>query len=103
MNYFIHSLMYTYYAFRAMRIYVPKRVSVLITTLQIGQMIMGLVICFYILYQKQFDTETSSCATSHENIRYSLFMYFSYFILFFDFFLKAYASKSSKRIAAKQD
>ncbi|KAK7475834.1 hypothetical protein BaRGS_00032884, partial [Batillaria attramentaria] len=44
MNYIVHSLMYTYYALRAMRFRFPKFISIVITTLQLMQMIIGVVI-----------------------------------------------------------
>ena len=39
MNYFVHSFMYTYYTLRAMKIHVPKPVAMMITTMQIAQVI----------------------------------------------------------------
>ena len=87
MNYLVHSLMYSYYAFKAMRIKVPKFVSQLITTGQILQMIAG---CFvnYIAYQTKLSN--GICNISDDNIKYSSLMYFSYFVLFFNFFINAY-------------
>lgn len=94
MNYLVHSLMYSYYALKAMRIRVPQFVSKLITTGQILQMIAG---CYvnYVAYSTKVSGE--ACGTSDENIKYSSLMYFSYFVLFFDFFVKAYIS-GKKRV-----
>ncbi|KAK1124134.1 hypothetical protein K0M31_007158 [Melipona bicolor] len=41
MNYFVHSMMYSYYSLKAMQYKLPKSVAVTITMLQIVQMIMG--------------------------------------------------------------
>ena len=53
MNYFVHSFMYSYYALKAMRVYVPKFVSMFITAIQIIQKIAGLFLCMSTLYVKQ--------------------------------------------------
>ena len=53
MNYSVHSIMYTYYTLRAMRIRVPKVFAVITTSLQIIQMIFGLLITLTVLHYKQ--------------------------------------------------
>lgn len=93
MNYLVHSLMYSYYALRAMRFKIPRFAAQLITTGQILQMIAG---CFvnYIAHKTKVSNEY--CGISDENIKYSSLMYFSYFVLFFNFFINAYICKKSK-------
>lgn len=44
MNYGVHALMYTYYALRALRLRLPKQIAMVVTVLQISQMIMGITI-----------------------------------------------------------
>ena len=97
MNYFVHSMMYTYYACKAMRMRVPAFVSQLITTSQILQMVAG---CYvnYVAYQA--NKSGVKCATSNENILYSSLMYFSYFVLFFHFFINAYILKSGRKVSS---
>ncbi len=92
MNYAVHSLMYSYYVLKAMRFRVPRFVSQVITTGQILQMIAG---C-YVNYVA-FNTKVAGkqCGITDENIKYSSLMYFSYFVLFFDFFIKAYIFNKS--------
>ena len=97
MNYLIHSLMYTYYALRAMRVTMPKKFSLFITSLQIALMIFGIFISFYVLYRKQFDTSTSQCSTHYHNIKYSLLMYLSYFLLFLNFLLQSYIFQNNNK------
>ena len=87
MNYTVHSFMYTYYAFRAMRFRVPKSISIFITSIQIMQMGGGLTIN---LLSYSYKMEGRYCQQSFENIRYSLMMYLSYFLLFSYFFYGAY-------------
>merc|ERR1712179_596621 len=41
MNYFVHSLMYSYYTLRALRVRVPRTVAMVITSLQLLQMVVG--------------------------------------------------------------
>merc|ERR1711974_453169 len=82
MNYFVHSLMYSYFALRAMRVRVPKVVAMIITSLQLVQMVVA-------------------CAVSYNNLLYSALMYFSYFVLFARFFYKAYFCKSERRSLEK--
>ena len=96
MNYFIHSIMYTYYSIMAMKIQLPKFLSKVITTLQITQMIVGLSICFYVTYKNYVVVNGNVCHTSFENLRQSYIMYLSYFILFLHFFIQAYVFKSKK-------
>ncbi|CAF4536860.1 unnamed protein product, partial [Didymodactylos carnosus] len=41
MNYSVHALMYSYYAFRAMRFNIPKFVQQIVTIFQLSQMFVG--------------------------------------------------------------
>lgn len=95
MNYVVHSLMYSYYALKAMRIRVPLFVSKLITFLQIAQMFFG---CYvnWIAYQTKLNSPQTYCHISDDNIFYSFLMYLSYFLLFFQFFLDAYVKSNAK-------
>lgn len=96
MNYFVHSLMYSYYAFKALRYKVPRWISVAITACQLAQMVVGCIINFYAYHVK---TSGGECDVSFLNIKLSLIMYFSYFALFSHFFHKAYLAKKPDRSA----
>jgi len=87
MNYCVHSLMYTYYAFKALRFSVPKCVAMCITSLQLLQMVVGCTVNFIAYQYKQNGTE---CGASDNNLKLSLIMYTSYFVLFARFFYNAY-------------
>lgn len=93
MNYAVHSFMYTYYMIRALRFRIPRFVSVFITSIQIAQMVMGLVVnCWSYFYKSQ----GIYCQQSYENMRYSTIMYISYFCLFAYFFYGAYLKAKPK-------
>ncbi|XP_015519907.1 very long chain fatty acid elongase 6 [Neodiprion pinetum] len=103
MNYCVHSIMYSYYALRAMRYSPPKWISMVITALQLTQMIVG---CAINVWAHQYlESGQAECHISRVNIKLSLMMYFSYFVLFARFFHKAYlggksSSKSGKKAYA---
>jgi len=87
MNYCVHSIMYTYYALRSMGYRVPRGFAMVITTCQICQMVIG---CTVNIWAAQYLQEHQPCHVSNTNVKLSIAMYFSYFILFARFFYKAY-------------
>ncbi|XP_033738665.1 putative fatty acid elongation protein 3 [Pecten maximus] len=92
MNYTVHSFMYTYYALRAMKINIPRYISMMVTSLQLTQMIVGFsVTCIaYHLSQR------SVCVVSTGPIIYGLIMYASYFVLFARVFYINYLSEKPR-------
>lgn len=94
MNYTVHSIMYTYYALRANGIFVPKFISIVITTLQMSQMF---VACAASVYGYQLNQRGENCNQTLQHLQVSIFMYFSYFILFAHFFYSRYVSSESKK------
>ncbi|XP_043484473.1 elongation of very long chain fatty acids protein 6 [Leptopilina heterotoma] len=99
MNYFVHSIMYTYYALRAMRYSPPKMISMVITALQLSQMVVGCAINVW-AYQ-YLESSQTECHITSLNVKYSLTMYFSYFVLFARFFHKAYLGGSRTKSERK--
>lgn len=93
MNYSVHSVMYTYYAFRALRFQIPKFVSLIITSLQIAQMVVGTV---FILYAHHILSMGRYCSASSENLKIAFMMYFSYLVLFSHFFYSVYIKPNGK-------
>jgi hypothetical protein len=83
--------MYTYYALRAMGRRPPKFLAMFITTSQLAQMVVG---CLVNTWAYQIMQNGEECHVSITNIKLSLTMYFSYFVLFARFFHKAYLSSS---------
>ncbi|XP_037791753.1 elongation of very long chain fatty acids protein 6-like [Penaeus monodon] len=100
MNYLVHSVMYSYYALKALKFRVPRWISMGITTAQLAQMVMGAAVNIWAYQVKQAGNE---CHVSYDNIKISLLMYISYFVLFAHFFCRAYVVKSDKQVGAAQD
>jgi len=98
MNALVHSVMYSYYAFRAMKFRIPKFISIFITTSQISQMAVG---CYVNFKTWQYKLAGISCSVSYENVTVSTLMYFSYFVLFVRFFYMSYLNKPSQKKGAK--
>lgn len=90
MNYIVHSVMYSYYAFKSLRFRVPRCISMVITSLQLIQMVVG---CLVNVWVYQIKSEgNQECHVSNQNIKYSILMYASYFVLFGHFFYNSYIS-----------
>ncbi|RXM29778.1 Elongation of very long chain fatty acids protein 6 [Acipenser ruthenus] len=96
MNYLAHALMYSYYAARAAGVRVPRPLAMLITTTQIAQMVMGLVVSGLVFFWMQ----DGRCFSYLDNILWASLMYLSYLFLFLSFFYQTYikgGSRSSKK------
>jgi len=101
MNYLVHSVMYSYYALKALRVNVPKFIAMIITSLQLAQMVMGTAVN---IWAYQVKTDGNECHVSMDNIKISLAMYSSYFILFAQFFYRVYFQKPKElEMKKKQD
>ncbi len=97
LNYFVHSIMYLYYAVRASgRFRPPIWVNMIITVLQILQMVLGVYINLYIYVRMAQDSNWKCDRTTYSFLYLSSAMYFSYFVLFAHFFWSTYFSKSLK-------
>jgi len=93
MNYLVHSLMYSYYGLKSMRIRVPRQISMCITFLQLSQMVVGVVVNIYSVMAKSSGVE---CFVETKHIVLALMMYASYFMLFAHFFYRAYFHSKAK-------
>ena len=101
MNYFVHAIMYFYYFLMAAK-WKPKWFHpVYITTLQITQMIVG-VMATILSNNLFFIKQSQNCFLDRSNTIAALIMYGSYLILFFQFFLGRYSSSSSIIVSKKQ-
>lgn len=86
MNYFVHSLMYSYFTATSLGIKLPKLLSMTLTTLQILQMINGLVATvWYYLSCGSFTDHLD-----HHSALWCLSVYISYLVLFMAFFIRSY-------------
>jgi len=99
MNYMVHTLMYTYYGLKSLGIRVPRAVAMLITTLQLSQMIVGVTVNVYARYLKATG---SDCLIPTQHIDMALIMYGSYFVLFGQFFYNAYFGARAKALKKLQ-
>jgi len=99
MNYLVHSVMYSYYALKAMKFRVPRWIAMTITTAQLAQMIMGSAVNIWAYQVKQAGNE---CHVSYDNIKVSLLMYISYFVLFARFFRKAYVASPKRALGGEK-
>ncbi|CAL8073366.1 unnamed protein product [Orchesella dallaii] len=98
MNYGAHSIMYPYFALRGMNIKVPEIFAMLITTIQVMQMIAGVSMNAYSLYVWGKGEE---CSRNPYSIAFSLFTYFSLWIMFIQFFVAKYISRTRKKNKAE--
>jgi len=100
MNYSVHALMYSYYAVRASRVKVPKPLAMVITLLQLLQMVVG---CWVNILAWRYKAAGRDCSVSQTNLYWSFAMYFSYFILFARFFQQAYFSRKTAQKTLKSE
>lgn len=98
MNYCVHSIMYSYYALRAMKYKPPRQIAMVITTLQLLQMVIG---CGINIWAHQLLQSGAKCNITPLNIKLSITMYLSYFVLFARFFFKAYLSSGKEHKQVK--
>lgn len=93
MNYCIHAFMYTYYMLKSIKINLHKSIMIILTSLQILQMVIGVIINILALIRKYNYSNkiiNQDCNVSYFNISMSLLIYLSYFLLFMYFFYKTY-------------
>lgn len=96
MNYSVHALMYLYYFAKAKRLkFIDAVPPMSITGAQIVQMVGGIYICVMSLHYRYLNGE--ACKNSEDNILLGLAMYFSYFLLFMNFFLQRYCFKGAPK------
>ena len=92
-NYAIHFLMYGYYALRARGVRVPKVAAMVITTLQLIQMVIGVGVTWYAWNEQNAGR---SCSVDRKTLVISFICYGSYFVLFANFFANAYLFGAKK-------
>ena len=92
MNFFVHSLMYTYYAVKVANFHVPRAISLSITTLQIAQMFVGLFVNYRALQLKLLGLP---CDASLSVVAIGFTLYGLFAILFINFFIYTYVIRRS--------
>jgi len=87
MNYMVHSVMYSYYTLKALRIQVPRGIAAIITSLQILQMLVNTAINFLAF---RYLSSKQGCPVDAGNLAFTSFVVLSYLALFIKFFNNAY-------------
>jgi len=100
MNYTVHALMYSYYTAKAIKIRIPKSLAMVITSLQLIQMVIGCTIT--ILAWRYKMVLGKNCAVTDNNLHWSFLMYLSYFFLFARFFYISYFNKRHAETESKK-
>lgn len=98
-NYTVHAFMYSYYAARAAGARVPKPFAMLITAMQIAQMLAGLSV-LGLVYRWKHDVH---CVSTLHNIAYGSAMYLSYLLLFSVFFYQSYLKRPADEKSGKRE
>lgn len=94
MNYSVHASMYGYYFLMAMKLRPKWFNPMIITTFQISQMVVGVVVTVLGFYYYNTDQE---CLIQNENNMAAFAMYGSYLFLFLQFFIGRYFSAKKKK------
>uniref|UniRef100_A0A915E0D0 Elongation of very long chain fatty acids protein n=1 Tax=Ditylenchus dipsaci TaxID=166011 RepID=A0A915E0D0_9BILA len=96
MNYTVHAFMYSYYALRALRMRLPKYVAMFITGyVANNQMVFGVAIGISIY---RIKAAGGQCQQTWSNLYFSFTIYFTYFLLFCNFFYHAYLKRNNKYV-----
>uniref|UniRef100_A0A914E8A3 Elongation of very long chain fatty acids protein n=1 Tax=Acrobeloides nanus TaxID=290746 RepID=A0A914E8A3_9BILA len=95
LNMMAHSAMYTYYAFMSAGIKVPRKIARCVTIVQITQFVIGLFILFTVCAIKA--TTDWNCYNEWTTLFFGIFIYFSYFVLFGNFFIETYHKKFTQK------
>jgi len=104
MNYSVHTVMYFYFAmvnlgfYKAMQPFAP-----VITTIQILQMVGGIVCLCTVAYVQLVLGDFQSCQVEPSNWKMGLGMYFSYFFLFAVLFVRKYFGRPANCARRKEE
>ncbi|XP_043087046.1 elongation of very long chain fatty acids protein 6-like [Puntigrus tetrazona] len=99
MNYTVHAFMYSYYTAKASGARVPRLLAVLVTLLQIAQMLAGLSVLGLVWVWKHHER----CFSTTQNMACASLMYLSYLLLFSVFFYQSYLRRSGDQKRDKRE
>lgn len=98
MNFSVHSIMYFYFGMTNIGFYKSMQpLAPFITTIQILQMVGGMICLSYIGYTQVVAGDYESCTVNPANWKLGLMMYFSYFVLFAVLFAQKYLVKKETK------
>ena len=93
MNFAVHALMYTYYTLRAAQFYIPRKVAMFVTTCQLSQMVVGVILQLSHAYLLVTGV---TCDVRPRDIAFGMVIYLSYMALFARFFYDNYLASKRK-------
>ncbi len=94
MNFSVHSIMYSYYLLKALKVNIPAVVATAITLLQLLQFVLGFAVT---LVSTQQYVSGKPCFTDTPLCILGITIYGSYFLLFCKFFFDKYLKKPTKK------
>ena len=94
MNYAVHSVMYSYYVLKSTGIRMPTTIAKTVTTLQLMQFIVGLIV---VLRSTWLYSSGVPCSTNSLNSFHGIVIYGSYLILFSNFFYQRFVNVQRKK------
>ncbi|CAG0888131.1 unnamed protein product [Cyprideis torosa] len=94
MNFFVHSLMYLYYALRAMGYKISRKISIGLTLLQISQMFLGI---YLNVVAYQLKKVYPKCKVDFMDFVACTVMYSSYCVLFMWYFYQTYLTPHGRK------
>ncbi len=77
----------------------PRWIPIFVTTVQTTQMLVGVLISICIYFIK---TAGYQCQQSYTNLYLSFIIYITFALLFVQFFIKSYITKTKKAIASEK-
>ena len=95
MNYTVHSFMYSYYAVRSAGFRVPQWLAQCITLMQLSQMFIGVYVTSLAFYNMK-SGRIPGCYLQEHMFYVAAGMYFSYALLFLNFFYQKYFRPKAK-------
>ena len=87
MNYVVHTVMYSYYAWKASGRKVSSKIAQVITFLQIAQMFMGIFVNLVVFRAAVNGIE---CYFRYDLVLFGFLIYLTYMVLFVNFFIQRY-------------
>lgn len=96
--------MYTYYALSIVGIRIPRRFSMFVTTLQTVQMLVGVSISIFVANLKYTSWKSGTsfiCQQTTNNLFLCFGIYFSFALLFMNFFRTSYLLSNKNKDKTK--
>lgn len=87
MNLVVHTIMYGYYVFRALQVAVPRPIAMVVTSLQIVQMVFGFYVSSYAFAVKLTG---GYCDIPMKTATFGFLVYVTFFCMFANLFIDNY-------------